>query len=63
MIGFFVFEKIVNVIGEMREKHHDDRFLINFNFVYKWSERCNHVDQDQARDFLSKWAYKLKQEE
>jgi len=27
MIGFFVFEKIVNVIGEMREKHHDDRKL------------------------------------
>jgi len=27
MIGFFVFEKIVNVIGEMREKHNDDRKL------------------------------------
>jgi len=27
MIGFFVFEKIINVIGEMREKHSDDRKL------------------------------------
>ena len=25
MIGFFVFEKIVNVVGEMREKHVSDR--------------------------------------
>ena len=25
MIGFFVFEKIINIIGEMREKHNDDR--------------------------------------
>ena len=27
MIGFFVFEKLINLIGEMRRKHHNDRKL------------------------------------
>ena len=27
MIGFFVFEKLINLVGEMRRKHHNDRKL------------------------------------
>ena len=41
MIGFFVFEKIVNIVGDMRERRDDDRKL---RVV-----REGHVVSDKAR--------------